>query len=130
MSNVGSRPADAWCGRLDGEHLTGAWLGEHTCRTVPLGRDHEQQAPIAASERTGEAAAVKRDRLHHLTAFANAHAPFVGDVRVPDGTMRVEANTVWYAVAQIGPDPATRQAAVRGDVEGREPFRVGLGNDQ
>ena len=35
------RPASAPCGRLDGEHLTRAWLGEHPCRTVPLSRHHE-----------------------------------------------------------------------------------------
>jgi len=56
---------------------------------------------VYAPEHASEAAAVKVDRLQHLTTFANAHATLVGEV---------------------GPHPPVRQASVGRDVEGREPF--------
>src|SRR5205085_7999501 len=77
-----------------------------------------------------EAPTVKIDRLQHLTAFANAHATLVGDVRVPDGVFRIEANAVWYASGEVGPHPPVRQAAVSRDVEGSEFLAIGLGHNQ
>src|SRR5262245_48074354 len=114
-------PSNAWCWRFDGEHLTSPWLGEHGSGPLPLGRHHEQSPSVGTTERAGEAAAVKVDRIQHLAAFAHTHTTFVGKVRVPDGTLCVEANTVRHAVAEIGPHPPCGQAAVGRDVKGREP---------
>src|SRR5215213_632666 len=69
---------------LHGEHLTRSWPVEHAGRAVPFGGHHEQRSPVRAPERTGEAPAVEIDRLQHLATLANAHAPLVRDVRVPD----------------------------------------------
>jgi hypothetical protein len=63
-------------------------------------------------------------------ALANAHAPPVRNVAVPDGPVGVQADTVGHATIQVGPDPPVRQAAVGGDVERRELVGVGLGDDQ
>ena len=46
------------------------------------------------------------------------------------GAFRVETNAVRDTTLQIGPHSAIRQATVNRDVEGREPFAVGLGHDQ
>src|SRR5262249_24076186 len=83
-----------------------------------------------ASERASDAAAIKFDPLQHLPSFANAHATFVGDIGVPDGALGIEADAVGDAVAKVGPHSPPGQVAVHGDVESREPFRVGLGDDQ
>jgi len=79
------------------------------------GRDHEQRSQARAAKRAGEAAAVEVDRLQHLTTLANAHAAPVGNVRVPDGAVGVEADAVGDAVAEVGPHPPVGQAAVSGD---------------
>ena len=62
--------------------------------------------PVRAPEHAGEAAAVKLDRLQHLTAFADAHAALVGDVPVPDGALGVEADAVGDAAVRGRPTPA------------------------
>src|SRR5205085_12595726 len=114
------RPADAWCRRLDAQHLARARALEHVLRTPPLGRHHEQRAAVRAAERTGEAPAVKLDRLQHVATRANAHAALVGDVAVPDGALGVEADAVGHAIAEVRPQPPVRQAAAGPYVEGRE----------
>src|SRR5215218_1692252 len=114
------RPAGGRCGRLGRQHLAGSWLGEHALWTVPLGRDHEQSSSVCPSECAGEAAAVELDRLQHLAAFADADAALVGDVAVPHCAVGVEADAVGDALSELGPDPAVREAAVGGDVEGGE----------
>ena len=52
---------------------------------------------------------------------------FVGDIRVPDGALGIEADTIGDAVAKVGPHPAVGQAAVGVNVERGEPLGVGLG---
>ena len=69
-------------------------------------------------------------RLQDLAAFADAHAPLVRHVRVPDGVLRVGTDAVRYPVAELGPHPPVRQASVGRDVERREPLGIGLGDDQ
>ena len=74
-------PTDAGCGRLNGQHLARSCRVSHVRRTTPFVRHQEQRSVVHAPEHASEAAAVKVDRLQHLTAFANAHATLVGDVR-------------------------------------------------
>src|SRR2546422_2561449 len=126
------RPPDAWCGRLGGQHLPRARsrnVGD-VLHTAPLGGDHEQCSIAGASEHAGETAAIKLDCLQHLTPFVDAHATLVGNISVPDGFVGVDADPVGNASAEVGPHPLVRQAAVRSDVEGGEPFSMGVGDDQ
>src|SRR5215218_9088604 len=118
------RPSDTCCGRPDCEYLAGSRLAGH------VGRNHEKCPAVLAAEHAGEAAAVELDRLQHLTAFANAHTPFVRDVPVPDCAFCIEADAVGDAVTEVGPYPPVRQSAVGSDVECREPVAVGLREDQ
>src|SRR5215470_9231713 len=97
------RPARARCGRVRGQHLACSRPGEHVSGAVPHCRRHEQRAAAWPSERARGAPAVKLDRLQHLAAFANAYAPLVRHVAVPDGVLGVEANTVGHAVTKLGP---------------------------
>ena len=107
-------PPHAGRGRRDGQHLAGTRLRDlrGLLHATPFGRYHEQRFPICAPEHASEPTAVKRDRLQHLTTFANAHAMFVGDVRVPDGLFAIEANTVGKVAVKVGPQPPVREAAV------------------
>jgi hypothetical protein len=91
---------------------------------MPLGRYQEQRSVVRAPEHASEAPAVEMDCLQHLPAFADAHATPVGHVCIPDGVFGVEADAVGDAVAEVGPHAPVRQAPVRGDVEGGEPFAV------
>src|SRR5437867_9634738 len=108
-------PSDAACGSLDGQDLPRSRLVRHLRKTLPLGRHHERCSPVRAAEHTSEAAAVKVDRLQHVTAFADAHAALVGNVTVPHGIARVDADAVRNAAAEVGPHPPVRQIPVRGD---------------
>src|SRR5215203_2233398 len=124
------RPARARCGCRDGQHLARSCPICCALHATPLLRHHEQRLPVWTPEHASEAAAVKSDRLQHLTAFTNAHATLVGDVPVPNGAFRVEANTVWDAITEVGPHPPVGRAAVGCDVERREPVGVGLSHYQ
>jgi hypothetical protein len=59
------RPSDAWCGRLDAQHLSCPFSRNlsDVLHAPPLSRYNEQRALILASEHASEAAAVKVDRL-------------------------------------------------------------------
>ena len=103
-------PTGARCGRLNGQHLARSYRVTRVRRTTPCVRHQEQRSIVHASEHASEAAAVEVDRLQHLTAFANAHAMLVGDVRVPDGVLCVEANAVGEATVEVGPNAPVRQA--------------------
>ena len=59
-------------------------------RATPLGCHQERRTPLNAPEHASEAATVERDCLQHLTAFANAHAAFIGNVGVPDGMVGID----------------------------------------
>src|SRR5438067_805784 len=105
-------PTGARCGRLGGQHLARSRPVRHILETMPLPRDEEERPPIDAPEHAREAAAVEFDGLEHFTPFADAHAPLVRDVRVPDGAVRVDANAVGGAVTEVGPHAPVRQATV------------------
>src|SRR3954466_12025269 len=98
--------------RLDGEHLAGTRTLADVLRAIPLLRHQEQGSPIRATEHAGEAAAVEIDPLQHLAALGDADAAPVRDVGVPDGSLSVHAEPIRDAVAEIGPGPAAREAAV------------------
>ncbi len=104
------RPTGAWCGCLNGQHLARSCRVSRVRRTTPFVRHQEQRSVVHAPEHASEAAAVKVDRLQHLTALANAHAMLVADVRVPDGVFRIEANAVWEVSVEVGPNSPVRQA--------------------
>jgi len=75
----------------------------HFLHTTPLCRNHEQRSFVRASEHTSKAAPISVDRLQHLTTFADAHATLIGNVRIPDATVGVDANAVGNAVVQVCP---------------------------
>src|SRR5207247_8138899 len=102
------------------QHLAGLRPVGHVLRAPPLGRHQEERLPARATEHAGETAAVEVDRLQHLATRADPHAALVGDVPVPGGSFPVEADAIGDTVAQVGPYPAVRQAAVGGDIEGCE----------
>src|SRR5215472_11304431 len=83
-----------------------------------------------ASEHAGKAAAIQVDGLKHFAPFADAHATLVGNVCIPHGVVHVYADSIWYAVTQVGPYPPVLQASVCGNVESRKAFAMGFGNDQ
>src|SRR5205807_2376719 len=124
------RPTGARCGRLNDEHLARSCSACHARSTLPLGCHQEQRPLVSASECASEATTIQVDRLQYLATFANTHATLVGDIAVPDGVFRVEANAVRDAVAQLGPNPPLRQAAVGRNVEGCESFAIGLGHSE
>jgi len=80
------RPAGARRRRGDGQDLSCSRLCDlgDLLHAPPLGRYEKQRALTRAPEHAGEAAAVKVDRLQHLTTLADAHAPFVGNVAVAE----------------------------------------------
>jgi DNA-binding transcriptional LysR family regulator len=126
------RPANAGRGRVGHQDLSCSRLCDlgNLLHAPPLGRDEKQGALAGAAEHAREAAAVKVDRLQYMTAFADADAPFVGDIAVPDRVIGIEADAVGDAVAEVGPHTPRRQTSVRADVEGSEPLPVRLGNNQ
>jgi hypothetical protein len=79
-------------------------LVEHVPGVPPFVDRHEQRAAIGASQCTGEASAVKLDRLKQLATVPNTHAPFVGDVAVPDGVLGVDADAVGDPIPQVSPE--------------------------
>src|SRR5229473_2410835 len=91
----------------------------HVCGTAPLLRHHEQRCVSGAPEHAREAAAVKLDRLEHLTALADPHAAPVRDIPVPDGAFGVEADAIRDTAVEIGPHALAGQGAVGRDIERR-----------
>ena len=124
------RPTDARCGRLRNEELTGSRRVVYVLHAGPRGREHEQRPPVRPAEHTGEAATIELDHLQHLASFAYPHATLVRHVGVPDRLLGVHADPVGRTITRIGPDPAIRQATVRGNVEGAQASGPGLGDDQ
>ena len=122
----------ARCGRLGGQYLAGVGLKQHVhiLRAGPFSPHDEQRLAGLAPEHAREASQVGIDALQHLSALADAHATLVGDGAVPDGPFRVHADPIGGIVAEVGPHPPVRKAAVRGDVEGAQAPRPGLGDDQ
>jgi hypothetical protein len=49
----------------------------------------------------------------HLTALANAHTMFVGNVSVPDSIFGIDADAVRNAVTEVGPYASVDQASIR-----------------
>src|SRR5215211_5582585 len=99
------RPTGARTGRRGGQQLPGYFPSGRAHYATPLLRHHEQGRSVDPAQHTGEAAAVEVDRVQHLAAFTNTHAPLVRDVRVPDGAFGVEANAVGDAATEVGPHP-------------------------
>src|SRR5262245_29562451 len=106
-----SRPTHARCGRIDEQHLTCSRRTNHVRRTMPLGCQNKQRLLVRAAEHAGEAPAVHGNCLEYLTAFAHANTTFVRNVGVPDGPFRIDTDTVWYAIAKIGPHTPIRQTS-------------------
>ena len=80
------------------------------------------------AEHAGEATTVEGNGAEDLAAFGDTCAALMRHVGVPGGAVSVEADTVWSVLAEIGPDPATRQSSVGDDVEADEVVSVGVGN--
>src|ERR1700729_1714856 len=89
---AGSWPADARGRGSGGPQLARLCLIVHALGTAPVGGHHEQGGPARAAECAREAAAVQLDGLQHLSSLAHPHAPLVGNVGVPDGSLVVEAD--------------------------------------
>src|SRR5579884_1247535 len=115
--------------RLGYDDLTGLW-GDGAGGRIERGCQHEQGSPVLASQRAGEATSVQLDRLEHLAAFADAHAPPGPNIRIPNSAVRIEADPVRMVVPHRCPHAPVRKAAVGGNVERREPAGVGLGSDE
>src|SRR4029450_12605017 len=120
------------CGRLDSQYLSRSrarnlWDFIHA---TPFRCYNEQRFLVSAAEHAGKAATISIDCLQHLATFADAPAALVRNVRVPDRSVGIEADTVGSAFVEVGPDASVRQGAVRSDVECGKPFAGGLGNNQ
>src|SRR5829696_4796932 len=129
-SDTDLRPASARCGCLGCQDPPRSFLVGHGLGATPLPGHHEQRSPIGPAERAGKASAVELDRLEYLTTFAHPRATLVGYVGEPDRPLGVHADPVGRGVAEVGPDPTVRKPPVRGDVEGAQSPRPGLGHDQ
>src|SRR5215469_4451876 len=125
-------PSSAWCRSVDGQQLSSSSLCHfgNLLHAAPLIRYHEERSSAWASEHAGKAAAIQVDGLKHFAPFADAHATLVGNVCIPHGVVHVYADSIWYAVTQVGPYPPVLQASVCGNVESRKAFAMGFGNDQ
>src|SRR5262249_8805028 len=97
---------------------------------TPLRDDQEQRPLVRASECAGETAAVEVDGLQHSATFADAYATLVGNVSVPDGVVRIDADPVRRAAAEVGAAARVGEAAARRDIESRQSPGVGLGDDE
>src|SRR5437899_2981264 len=127
------RPAGVWRGRLSRQELAGMRAEQlvHVLHAAPLRDEHEQRLAVLAAEHARKAKLVELDPLQDLAALADAHAAWhaIREGRRPDGALRVHADAI-TTLAELGPDAPVRQAAIRGDIEGREPGLERLGNDQ
>ena len=114
----GLRPPDTRCGRVDSQDLSGPRLRNlgDLLHATPLRQDHEQRTLVRASERAGETAAVELDRLQHCPSFADTYATLVGYVSVPAGVLRIDADPVRHAAAEVGPHARVPEASVWGDL--------------
>src|SRR5919204_375024 len=121
-------------GRGDGDPPPGARPGGQPGHVVgwsvthpPLLNHDEERAPFGAAEHAGERGPVERDPGEDLPTLTNPHAG-IPPVSRPDGAFGVDADPV--RPDSVGPDPAVRQAAVGGDVEGGERPGERLGDHQ
>src|SRR5215472_14131289 len=105
---------------LSRQHLPGARLRNfgNLIHAAPLRRYHEQRFFVCTSQHTREATAVEVDCLLDLAALADADTALVGNVRVPNAAIGVQADAIGNAAAKIGPDSSIRQTAVGSNVEG------------
>src|SRR5262249_40667403 len=63
-------------------------------------------------------------------AFANAHAPLIGNIGIPNGILSINANTVRNTIFEVCPYPAIRELSILCDVERGKLLAIGLGDDQ
>ena len=93
--NAGSfllRPSRPWGRSARGQYLSSRCALEHAPGTVPFSGDDEERVPVSTSECACEAASVDFHGLLHLSAFLDAHASLVGDIRVPNGAAGIRAD--------------------------------------
>ena len=94
------------------------------------GRQDEERAAVVAAEGTGDRKLLGRDPLEDLAALAHTEELAAEGRREPDRVLRVEADAVRHRTPELRPDSALRERSVGRDVEGREPRREGLGDDE
>ena len=111
-------PPSAWDGDLGAQHLTvPGRVPAEPGHARPPGGDHVKVRSIGPAEHACKATAIERDSREPLTTFGHPHAMLVRHVGVPGRSLGIEADAVWGGVAEVGPHPATGQAAIRADVE-------------
>lgn len=92
LKELGCR-APIWCScrSAERENLTGASRSDFSnlVHPPPLSGNNKKRATIRSTECAGETAAINFDGQENLASFAHSHAPFVGDVRIPDGPLGV-----------------------------------------
>ena len=115
------RPSAGGCRRVHRQHLPSPRSLEHARGPVPFLGDHEQGRPSGPPSAQAKQPRSSSTVCQHLATLADAHAPLVRDVGVPDGVLGVGTDAVRDAIAELGPDPPVRQAAVGRDVERRQP---------
>ena len=93
-------------------------------------RQQQQRAPVFAAQHAGDRGVFGRDAFEHLTPFAHPQAFARSRRGEPDRALGIEADAVGRGRTQVGPDATPRQAAVGGDIEGRQAVRRRLGDDE
>src|SRR5262249_44545675 len=109
-------PSNARRRSLDGQQLSGSCLCYfgNLVHAAPLVGYHQERSPAWASEHAGKAALIQVDGLKHFAPFADPHATPVGNVCIPHGVVGVDADSIWYAAAEVGPYAPVLQASVCG----------------
>src|SRR5579872_4242762 len=126
-----SGPAGAWHVNLRGEDLAAA--GHHQLRGAhapPFGGHDEQRRVARPADGAGEAASVQFHGPKYRAALGDAHALLARNVGVPHRVLRVGADAVRGALAEVCPDAPAGQAAIRADVEAHQQVPVGIRHDQ
>jgi len=82
----------------------------------PVGRHHEEGAPVLPAQHGGKAEAVELDAFENPATFAHPHGALAE--RGPDRALGVQADTVRPAFLELRPEPALLEAPVRRDVIG------------
>src|SRR5207247_2956363 len=95
-----------------------------------FGHHHEQSAAVHAAHHASKTPTIEVNRLQHVTLFANTHAALVGNIGVPDGVIRIDADAIRNAVTEVGPYAPIRQVSVHTYIKGRQPLALGLSDDQ
>src|SRR6266516_758559 len=116
-----SGPAGAGHVNLRGEDLAAAGRYHLCCAYAPPFSSHDEQRRLAwPAEGAGEAATVQFHGLQYRAALGDAHAPLAGHVGVPHRVLRVGADAIRGALAEVCPDSPARHAAVGADIEGHQ----------